>query len=251
MKPTVLITTVCLIVFSGHASGESISIPVTEAHKRLVVALWEGDIVVSPGDESALQIDAECIPQAPEAAEVASGFRSLRINAELPGIVSSDEVITIRSYEDDAQCSVTLTVPRQLELHTRTNFAGSISVDGWRGPLLAWSADGDVSVANYSGRLSATAMNGDANVSLAGAGIDADSAITAANGTLTLTVNADNVPALRAQARWGDVQTNLDTSFEQVVENGGTWFATGRNADAPVLTMRNLNRDIIIQSYSP
>jgi hypothetical protein len=187
----------------------------------------------------------------PETAEREAGFRSLRANALLPSIVPGDEVIAVRTYEDGVQCSVTLTVPEQLDLNARINSAGSIRVDGFRGRLLAWSADGDVHVANHSGSLSVTAMNGDASVSLTNVGIDADSAITAANGTLMLTVNPANVPALRAQARWGDVQTNLNTPFEQVVEAGGTWFATERDDAEPLLTMRNLNRDIVIRSPGP
>lgn len=251
MKQMTLFTTLCLVAYADLAAGESISLPVTAAHERLVVALWEGDIAVTTGRDTNVVIASDCSPREPEPSNSDRGFRSLRSSALLPSIVPGDEVIAIRTYEDDPQCSVTLTVPEQLDLNARINHAGSIRVDAFRGRLLAWSADGDVNVANYSGSLSVTAMSGDANVSLADAGIDADSAITAANGTLTLTVNPDHAPALRAQARWGEVQTNLDTPFRQVVEAGGTWFATERDDAEPLLTMRNLNRDIVIRSPGP
>ena len=251
MKLTVYCAALCLAAYPGFAVGETVSIPVTAAHERLIVALWEGDVAVSAGTENTVLIVSDCESHEPEIAERDGGFRSLRASSSLPEVVSSDEVIAIRTYEDSPGCSVTLTVPARLDLHARINFFGSISVDAWRGRLLAWSADGDVSVTNHSGSLSVTAMNGDASVSLADAGIDANSAITAANGTLTLTVNPNSIPALRAQARWGDIQTNLDTEFEEVVEAGGTWFATDRAANDVLLTMRNLNRDIVIRSSGP
>ena len=247
MRHLVFFTTLCLLACSSLAKAETISLPVTAAHQRLVVALWEGDIAITPGAESTLGIVADCELRDPGEADQEGGFRSLRSSSTLPDIVPSDEVIAIRTYEDGPRCSVTLTVPEWLDVNARVNSDGSIYVDAWRGRLLAWSANGDVSVSDHSGSLSVTAMSGDAIVSLSEAGIDADSAITAANGTLTLTVNPKNVPALRAQARWGDVQTNLDVAFEEVVEAGGTWFATERADTDPVLTMRNLNRNIVIR----
>ena len=251
MKPLFLFMTLCVFAIPGLALSETVSLPVTAAHKRVIIALWEGDIDVTATPESTVVVVSDCESREPKAANDDGGFRTLQSSAVLPDIVVSDEVIVIRTYEDDSRCSVTVALPEGLDLHTRINRVGSIAVDAWRGRLLAWSADGDVSVANHSGSLSVTAMNGDATVSLIDPGIDADSAITAANGTLTLTVSPDTVPALRAQARWGDVQTNLDTTFEEVVEAGGTWFATKRGDADPVLTMRNLNRDIVIRRSSP
>ena len=251
MKQRTLITGLCLAACPGFAVAETVSLPITPSHERLVVALWEGDIDVATGADGELRITAACESAEQGAAERDDGFRILGASATLPEIFSSDEVIAIRTYEDAPRCSVTLAVPKRFDLHARINFEGSISVDGWRGKLMAWSATGDVNIANHSGSLSVTAMNGDATVSLADEGIDADSAITAANGVLTLSVNPNNIPQMRAQARWGDIQTNLDATFEQVVEAGGTWFATKGASDGPLLTMRNLNRDIVIQSSSP
>ena len=42
--------------------------------------------------------------------------------------------------------------------------------------------------------------------------------------------------------------SRLGDEVEQVVEAGGTWFATKGATDGPLLTMRNLNRDIVIRS---
>ena len=250
MKQIALLSVLCLIAYPASANQKSVSVPVTAAHERVVVALWAGDINVTSGAAGTVLIATDCELQEPETADSNARFRSLRSSSVFPQIVAGDEVIAVRTHEGGPQCSVTLTVPQGLDLHTRINSSGSIDVDAWSGRLLAWTADGDVSVARYSGSLSVTAMNGDATVSLTGGGIDADSAITAANGTLTLTLHPDNVPALRAQARWGDIQTNLDVPFEEVVEAGGTWFATERVGAGPMLTMRNLNRDIVIRGSS-
>ena len=251
MKQFVLLSVLCLLAYPAFAKEKNVSLPVTAAHERVVVALWEGDITVTSGPASSVLIVTDCELREPESADSTAGFRSLGSSAVLPDIVAGDEVIAIRTQEGGPRCSVMLTVPPRLDLHTRINFSGSINVDARSGRLLAWTAAGDVSVTNHSGSLSVTAMNGDATVSITDGGIDADSAITAANGTLTLTVNPNNVPPLRAQARWGDIQTNLDVPFEEVVEAGGTWFATDRVGASPVLTMRNLNRDIVIRSSSP
>lgn len=247
MKQEAYVVGLCLFVLSGFASGETVSLPVTPTHERVVIALWDGDIVISPGSDGTLQVVSDCKPRAGGETELQDGLRSLRANASLPVIVVADEVITIRTYEDDPSCSLELAVPERLDLHTRTNYSGSISVDAWSGRLRAWSANGDVNVSDITGSLSVTAMNGDAKVTIGDAGIDADSAITAANGTLTLVVGNANLPAMRAQARWGDVQTDLDARFTEVVEAGSTWFATEREDTDPVLTLRNLNRDIVIR----
>ncbi len=251
MRQLVLSTSLCLLTLPAFATDETVSLPITPSHKRLVVTLWEGDISVASGPERNVLIVSDCETREPEVVDRDGRFRSLRSTSLLPDIVAGDEVIAIRTYEDGPQCTVTLTVPEQLDLHARINFAGSINVDTWRGTLLAWSASGDVSVTDYSGSLSVTAMNGDATVSLASSGIDSDSAITAANGTLTLEVMPNKVPALRVQARWGDIQTNLDTTFEEVIDAGGTWFATKRADADPVLTLRNINRDIVIRNSRP
>jgi hypothetical protein len=251
MKQIAIIATLCLLANAVAAKETSVTIPLTTAHERVVVALWEGDIKVTSGAAGTVIIVSDCELHESEAPEQMEGFRSLRSSSVLPDIVPGDEVIAIRTYEGGPRCSVTLEVPERLDLHTRVNFSGSIDVDARHGRLLAWSATGDVSVANHSGSLSVTAMNGDATVSIGDEGIDADSAITAANGTLTITVNPDSIPAMRAQARWGEVQTNLDATFEEVVQAGGTWFALEGGAAAPILTMRNLNRDIVIRSSSP
>ncbi len=251
MRQIVFCVAVGLAAYPALSVGETISIPVTADHERVVIALWDGDVAISAGGGETLLIASDCESREREIVERDGGFRSLRSTVSLPEIVPGDAVVAIRTGEDSPRCNVTLTAPERLDLHARINFSGSITVNAWRGRLQAWSADGDVSVNNHSGSLSVTAMNGDASVSLADTGIDADSAITAANGTVTLTVNPTNVPALRAQARWGDIQTNLDVEFEEVVEAGGTWFATEREGAAPLLTVRNLNRDIVIRSSGP
>lgn len=251
MKPITLLIALCAIGNAALAEEKSISLPITATHERLIVALWEGNITIAPGSGDAVTLVADCAAQKVEVSADDQGFRSLRSSAMLPDIVSSDDVITINTYEYGPQCTIRLTVPEQLHLHTRINLAGSIQIEAWRGTLLAWSADGDVSVANFGGSLSVTAMNGDANVSLADTGIEADSAITAANGALTLSVNPSSIPALRAQARWGDVKTNLDLTFDEVVDGGSTWFVTGTDDEHPVMTLRNLNRDIVIRTANP
>ncbi len=251
MKSSTLVAGLWLIACSSFSWADTVSLPVTTSHARLIVALWEGDIDVTMSEGGEVRITADCKSVAPQAAVPGGEFRSLRSSATLPEIVTSDEVIAIRTHEDAPRCSVTVAVPGRLDLHARVNFEGSISVHGWDGRLVAWSASGNVDIVDHSGSLSVTAMNGDATVSLGDEGIDADSAITSANGTLTLTVDPNAVPQLRAQARWGDIQTNLDTTFEQVVEADGTWFATKAVSGDPLLTMRNLNRDIVIRSSSP
>lgn len=251
MKQIVLVFVLCLLTSPAAAKEESVSIPVTTAHERVVVALWEGDIKVTAGSAGNVLIVAECERRAPEVTDRPDGYRSLRSSIVLPDIVRGDEVIAVRTHEGGPRCSVSLTVPERLDVRTRINFSGTIDVNAWHGRLAAWSADGDVNVTDHSGSLSVTAMNGDATVSIAERGLDADSAVTAANGTLTLTVDPDNMPAMRAQARWGEIQTNLDAAFEEIFEAGGTWFATARNEAEPVLTMRNLNRDIVIRRSSP
>ena len=251
MKPITLLIALCAIGNAALAEEKSISLPIKETHERLIVSLWEGNITIAPGSGDAITLVADCASQKVEVSADDQGFRSLRSSAMLPDIVSSDDVITINTYEYGPQCTVRLAVPEQLHLHTRINRSGSIQIEAWRGTLLAWSADGDVSVANFGGSLSVTAMNGDANVSLADAGIEADSAITAANGTLTLSVNPSSVPALRAQARWGDVQTNLELTFDEVVDGGSTWFVTDADDEHPVMTLRNLNQNIVIRTVNP
>lgn len=247
MKPIAMTLTLLALAPTALAENKNVTLPVTASHERLVVRLWEGDIRIKAGGTDAIQLIADCTPPDVMARAGESGMRSLTAMATLPDIVASDEVITIRTGENGAQCSVVLTVPTRLDLHARVNRAGEINIDGWRGSLLAWSAEGDVRVGNFGGSLSVTAMSGNAEVSLGEGGIAADSAITAANGTLTLVVDAERVPALRAQARWGDVQTDLDMGFDQVVEGGATWFATPSDGEAPMLTLRNLNRSIVIR----
>ncbi len=251
MKQIILLTALWVIAHAALAAEKTVSLPVTAEHERIYVALWEGDISVVPSSADAVTVVADCVPQEPEPPAIEGGLRSLRSSAVLPDIVSSDEVIAIRTYESRQQCTLMLTVPERLDLHTRIDQSGSIRVNAWRGRVLAWSANGDVSVENHSGSLSVTAMNGNATVSLTAAGIGADSAITAANGQLTLIVDPRTVPALRAQARWGDVQTNLELDFDEVVEGGSSWFVTRLNGGQPVLTLRNLNRDIVIRTASP
>jgi len=250
MKKLIGLAALTLVAQAASATEKTITLPVTENHQRVIVALWEGDIKVQAGASDALELFLECTaPEIPPMTEEA-GLRSLRASAVLPDISSSEEVIAIRTYDYGPQCSVNLNVPEGLQLHTRINKSGSVSVDAWRGALVAWSADGDVTVTGYRGSLSVTAMNGDALVTLAETGIDADSAITAANGQLTLIVQPGNVPALRAQARWGDVQTNLDMPFDEIIEDGNSWFVSKAASGTPVLTLRNLNRSIVIRSNS-
>ncbi len=247
MKPSITALAGMALANAALAADHAVTLPVTPEQERLVVAMWEGDIRITAGDEGALELIADCKAD-PTADEMAGpGLRTLRTVARVPDIVASDTVIAIRADEEDAQCSVELVAPPRLALNARVNRIGTIEIDGWRGNLLAWSAEGDVRVTNQRGSLSVTAMSGNAEVTLADASIMADSAITAANGTLTLNVDPEQVPALRAQARWGDVQTDLDVDFEQVVEGGSSWFATRAADDQPVLTLRNLNRDIIIR----
>ena len=56
MKNTVLLTTICVIGHAVHAAEHSVSLPVTEAHERLIVALWEGDISVVAGSDDAIKL---------------------------------------------------------------------------------------------------------------------------------------------------------------------------------------------------
>ena len=88
MRLIVPLTAICLAASSGSYAAETVSLPVTPAHERLVVALWEGEVTVTSGSEDTLRVDADCEPREPQAADNDGGFRSLRSSAVLPGIVA-------------------------------------------------------------------------------------------------------------------------------------------------------------------
>ena len=69
MNRNALIAGLCLLAYSSVTLAETVSLPVKTSHERLIVALWEGDIDVSPGLDGELRMIAICEPREPGAAD--------------------------------------------------------------------------------------------------------------------------------------------------------------------------------------
>ena len=87
-------------------------------------------------------------------------------------------------------------------------------------------------------------MSGDATLEYTGTELSLDSAVTAANGTVTVALPGNPPAAIRARAKWGDIRTDLDVNFYDEADSKGLWSVTELNGGGALITLRNLNEDI-------
>ncbi|MEM8547337.1 MAG: hypothetical protein AAGF46_04150 [Pseudomonadota bacterium] len=245
MKSPLSLAVAAAVVSTGAAAFEQ-TIPVTAETEAISVTLWSGSIKVVPGSTGALIISGECDAPPPPAPRD-DGLRVVGAQITTPEIVSDDDEISIRTRENSSACALELTAPDSIAIEMRVFTDGAVSIRDWQAAVTAWSASGDVVVENQSATFSVAAMSGTATVSLAPGAPAGESAVLSAGGPLNLFVAEGALPNLRAQARWGDVLTDLNASFEATDDGEGRWLTPDANADGPVLSLRSLDDDIIIR----
>ena len=232
---------------AGTARSEVLSVTDVANDYRLYVTAWHANIEVVPVTTNTVTVNYTCdrgsVDQ-PEADE--SGLRVVSSEASLPELRKSDDKVTVHVAEEAGQCSMTIAAPPGLETRVRINETGSLDIQDWSGAMTAWSAGGDVSLSRQLGAFSVTAMNGNASIEFVGKSLDADSAATAANGLVTLSLPNEPTLALRAQARWGKVLTDLDAEFTRETDDQSSWSVARLGGGGAVVTLRNLNSNIVI-----
>lgn len=242
-----------LILFAtAPAVAEQVTIESVTGRDTLILSAWSANIDVRPSDGAALTIDYDCVPGASAEDEVRDeGLRVVRRAGVRPELTRNDDRIIFRAREESGACRIKVTAPADITTDLRINDAGRVSVVDWQGAVTAWSAAGDVEVLNHRGPFSITAMSGDATVEYSGNTLASVSAVTASNGTLRLALPGAPPVTLRAKARWGDVLTDLDVNFIEEIQEDAFWSITELGGGGPVVTLRNLNSDIVITTALP
>lgn len=232
---------------AGTARSEVLSVADVSNDYRLYITAWHADIEVVPVSINTITVNYSCergSGEQPGADE--SGLRVVSSEGSLPELRKSDDKVTVHVAEQAGQCRMTIAAPPALETLVRINQTGSLDIQDWLGALTAWSAGGDVSLSRQLGAFSVTAMNGNASIEFVGRSLDADSAATAANGLVTLSLPNEPALTVRAQARWGEVLTDLDASFTRETDDQSSWSVARLGGGGAVVTLRNLNSDIVI-----
>lgn len=240
----------CLATFASGA--EVLSVEDVTSDFRLFITVWEGEIDIRPATDSMVSVDVNCEQDDGGAPQVnARGLRVISSDQSMPELRKSDDKVTFVAREAAGRCQIAVTAPASVRTQARINDTGSIMVSNWRAMVTAWSAGGDVTLRDQQAPFSVTAMNGDANIDYRGETLHADSAATAANGIVALSIAGEPPMTLRTQARWGEVSTDLDTRFSREQIGDASWSVASLAGGGPVVTLRNLNSDIVITKGEP
>ncbi len=243
---------IILLLISAPVAADQVSVESVTERDSLILSAWNANIDVRSSDTDTLTIDYDCVP--PDSATEApreDGLRVVRRAGVRPELTRNDDRIIFRAREESGDCRMTVTAPTSISLDLRINNAGRVTIEDWLGAVTAWSAAGDVDVTNQRGPFSITAMSGDATVEYSGETLASVSAVTVASGTLRLALPAQPPLTLRAKARWGDVLTDLDVNFIEEAQDDAFWSVTELGDGGPVVTLRNLNSDIVITKTLP
>lgn len=240
-------TALLLLLVCPAGAGELVLQDVSDA-QRLIVTAWQADIELAASNDDNLRVSYSCVGDDEADAETAAdGLRTVGGGTRLPELGRNDEKITLGIGKKAGACSVRVQAPAQLDVELRVNYKGEVFSKDRVGSVTTWVAEGDVTVTNHAGPFSVTAMSGNASVEFSGESLSADSAMTAANGLLTLSLQHSPPVTLRAQARWGDIRSDLDVAFANTTAGGKSWSAARLAGGGPTVTLRNLNRDIVIR----
>lgn len=172
-----------------------------------------------------------------------------------PVVAVSDGALVIRANSDVLRYALDLTLPAHWTFQLQIYGAGNMDIRGVAGALTAWSARGDINVLEHSGSLSLTAMDGEVDVQFVGDALAGTSAITMNHGVIgrnTLQVALPETFRATLQVQAGNKLRSNVPALKNVWSVAPV--ATGANADAElngggaVLTLRNLNGDIQINS---
>lgn len=232
---------------TSSSSAEVLSVEDVSSDFRLFITAWQGEIDIQPAADDTVSVDVTC-PQA-EDTESRINERGLRVissDQSMPELRKSDDRVTFTARKGSGRCKIAVSAPASVGTQVRIDDAGKITVNNWRAMVTAWSAAGDVTLRDQQAPFSVTAMNGDANIQYRGESLQADSAATAANGVVALSLSGEPPMTLRTQARWGEVATDLDATFVREQIGNASWSVATLAGGGPVVTLRNLNSDIVI-----
>lgn len=236
---------VCLTV--PTASAEVLSVKNVTSDFRLFVTVWQGEIDVQPSADDTVTVEVDC-RNADDAPPTTNerGLRIISSDQSMPELRKSDDRVTFVAAKEAGQCQFSVYAPASVETRVRVNNKGKITVSKWRAMVTAWSAVGNVILRDQQGPFSVTAMSGDATIEYRGETLQADSAATAANGIVALSLAGEPSLTLRTQARWGEVATDLDAAFSREQIDDASWSVARLEGGGPAVTLRNLNSDIVI-----
>ena len=242
---TTILTVSCLAM--STSSAEVLSVDDVTSDFRIYITVWQGEIDIQPAADDTVSVDVSC-PQAdgdgPRINE--RGLRVISSDQSMPELRKSDDRVTFTARKQSGRCTIAVSAPSSVATQVRIDDAGEITVSNWRAMVTAWSAGGDVTLRDHQGPFSVTAMNGDANIQYRGATVQADSAATAANGVVALSLAGEPSMTLRTQARSGEVATDLDATFTREQVGDASWSVATLAGGGPVVSLRNLNSDIFI-----
>lgn len=214
---------------------------------RLFITVWEGEIDLSPASDDTVRVDVECEQGNDAAREVnEQGLRVISSDQSLPELRKSDDRVTFKAMKQAGICKIQVSAPQSVRTQLRIDDTGKITVSNWRARVTTWSAGGDVTLLDQQAPFSVTAMNGDATIEYRGKTLEADSAATAANGVVNLSLAGEPPMTLRTQARWGEVATDLEADFKREQIDNASWSVATLAGGGPIVTLRNLNSDIVI-----
>ncbi len=236
------LATLGLIGLSAASMAEELDVRAFPERDEFILKVTTAMVELEPGNDDFVRVAYDCA--APPAKESEDGLRVVKKAGAVPNLSRSSNRIEVRLSEEVGDCRVRVTAPPSLATRLRIEGAGRIRVRDWQGSLTAWSAAGDVEVLNQKGPFSLTAMSGDATLEFTGTELAVDSAVTAANGTVTVALPGNPPAAIRARAKWGNIRTDLDVSFYDEADANGVWSVTELNGGGPLITLRNLNEDI-------
>ena len=240
-----LLLFVCLA--ASAAGAEILSVEDVTSDYRLFITAWQGEIDIQPSPDDTVTVDVDC-ENADGAAPGTNeqGLRIISSDQSMPELRKSDDRVTFVAAKQTGQCQIAISAPTDVETQVRINDKGKVTVSEWRAMVTAWSAGGDVTLRDQQAPFSVTAMNGDATIEYRGETLQSDSAATAANGIVALSLAGEPPLTLRTQARWGEVATDLDAAFSREQIDDASWSVARLAGGGPVVTLRNLNSDIVI-----
>jgi hypothetical protein len=247
MKELTCIALIVCCLTTSAVRAEVLSVDDVSNDFRIFITAWQGEVDIQPAADDSVSVDFNC-PQADGAESRVNehGLRVISSDQSRPELRKSDDRVTFIAPERAGFCRIAVSAPATAGTQVRINDAGKVSISDWQAVVTAWSASGDVTLQNQKGPFSITAMNGNATIDFRGQTMQADSAATAANGVVSLYLAGEPPLTLRTQARWGEVATNLDAAFTREQIDNSTWSVAKLAGGGPVVTLRNLNSDIVI-----
>ncbi|MEN1728475.1 MAG: hypothetical protein AAGJ52_08535 [Pseudomonadota bacterium] len=244
MKRFELISAALALVALSPVAAMDLAIENIDLNDELNVTVWEGDVRIVPGSDDTVRVSYDCTGT--PATVNADGLRVISDDQSLPELRRGNRSVNFTAAQAAGSCSVEVTAPPTMMARVRINDRGPIEVSDWRARFTAWSAGGDVTLASHAAPFSVTAMNGNATVDFVGDTLTDDSAATAANGLLELRMPQRPALTLRAQARWGQVATDMDIDVRREQVDKATWTVADVSGGGAIVTLRNLNEDIRI-----